>query len=142
MTTSYTSRKKSKVCICIYTYICVCLCVCLSHLLFLSLTSPHPPQDKNNGKASKRSPGGDHKADDLFGVFQLAFESRYPRVIEVALDGLNDLIENGYLRGASTVGACVCCMCIGLCVCVCVPLALTPLLLQTLLYVPPPLCPS
>ena len=38
-------------------------------------------------------------AEDYFDVFQLALESRFPRVIEAALDGLYDLFEGGFLQG-------------------------------------------
>ena len=42
----------------------------------------------------------DFRAEDYFDVFQLALESRFPRVIEAALDGLYSLIEGDHLPGA------------------------------------------
>ena len=49
-------------------------------------TTPSAQKDNNN-----------RSADDTFDVFQLALESRFPRVIDVALEGLNALIEGVYV---------------------------------------------
>ena len=49
--------------------------------------------------ALKDAVSDDINADEYFDVFQLALESRFPRVIEAAMEGLIELIEKGHFRG-------------------------------------------
>jgi Sec7-like guanine-nucleotide exchange factor len=42
-------------------------------------------------------------ADEYADVFQLALESRFPRVMEIALEGLGTLFSNGHMLGGSAV---------------------------------------
>ena len=58
---------------------------------------------KKGSEVSARSSTEGNDADCYFDVFQLALESRFPRVIENALDGLATLIEDCHLRGSSGI---------------------------------------
>jgi len=45
----------------------------------------------------------DNDADKYFELFQMSCDSRHPRVMEIALDGIHYLIEHGYLRGHTPI---------------------------------------
>ena len=54
-------------------------------------------------KEANNTINNDSDADKHFSLFHMSCDSRHPRVMEIALDGIHYLIEHGYLRGHTPI---------------------------------------
>ena len=54
-------------------------------------------------KENNNTINNDNDADKHFELFQMSCDSRHPRVMEIALDGIHYLIEHGYLKGHTPI---------------------------------------